>query len=56
MLLQELDDRCEELLKEKFGLQCNFDELDAIQKLDKLGIVTKVSVLFFLGIIPWLLL
>ncbi|KAF3337109.1 hypothetical protein FCM35_KLT17696 [Carex littledalei] len=39
--ISELDDRCEELLKEKFGLQCNFDEEDAIQKLDKLGIVTK---------------
>ncbi|KAJ4748455.1 aminopeptidase (DUF3754) [Rhynchospora pubera] len=37
----ELDDRCEELIKEKFGLECNFDEEDAIQKLDKLGIVTR---------------
>lgn len=50
--MQELDDRCEELIKEKFGLLCNFEEEDAIQKLDKLEIITRVNFSFFLNIIP----
>ncbi|VFQ96648.1 unnamed protein product [Cuscuta campestris] len=38
---QGLDQRCEELIKEKFNESCNFDVDDAIQKLEKLGIVYK---------------
>ncbi|VFQ93066.1 unnamed protein product [Cuscuta campestris] len=38
---QGLDQRCEELIKEKFNENCNFDVDDAIQKLEKLGIVYK---------------
>ncbi|KAK7271072.1 hypothetical protein RJT34_26678 [Clitoria ternatea] len=38
---QELDKLCEEILKEEFGETCNFDVDDAIEKLEKLGIVTK---------------
>lgn len=39
---QELDQWCEELIREEFGESCNFDVDDAVQKLEKLGIVTKV--------------
>ncbi|RDX63396.1 hypothetical protein CR513_58181, partial [Mucuna pruriens] len=38
---QELDRWCEELIREEFGENCNFDVDDAVQKLEKLGIVTK---------------
>ncbi|TKY46250.1 Glycerophosphodiester phosphodiesterase gde1 [Spatholobus suberectus] len=38
---QELDQWCEELIREEFGKSCNFEVDDAIQKLEKLGIVTK---------------
>ncbi|WVZ14271.1 hypothetical protein V8G54_011837 [Vigna mungo] len=38
---QDLDKWCEELIKEEFGESCNFDVDDAVQKLEKLGIVTK---------------
>lgn len=38
---QDLDLRCEELIKEKFDESCNFDVDDAIHKLEKLGIVYK---------------
>ncbi|XP_020246147.1 uncharacterized protein LOC109824038 isoform X2 [Asparagus officinalis] len=41
--IQELDLRCEELIKQKFGDQCNFEVLDAVQKLEKLGIVSLDS-------------
>ncbi|OAY76326.1 hypothetical protein ACMD2_13841 [Ananas comosus] len=41
---QDLDLRCEELIKEEFGEQCNFDVLDAVKKLEKLGIVSRDSV------------
>lgn len=34
--------RCEELIKEEFGENCNFDVDDAVQKLEKLGIVARV--------------
>ncbi|XP_009782799.1 uncharacterized protein LOC107804526 [Nicotiana tabacum] len=39
--LLDLDQRCEELIKERFGISCNFDVDDAVQKLEKLGIVSK---------------
>ncbi|XP_060194496.1 uncharacterized protein LOC132623716 isoform X1 [Lycium barbarum] len=42
--LEDLDLRCEELLKEEFGVSCNFDVDDAIQKLDKLGIVARDTI------------
>ncbi|CAN1826988.1 hypothetical protein LINPERHAP1_LOCUS31778 [Linum perenne] len=38
---QELDRRCEDLIKEEFDENCNFDIDDAVQKLEKLGIVSK---------------
>ncbi|CAL5368731.1 unnamed protein product [Camellia sinensis] len=38
---QDLDMRCEELIKEEFGEKCNFDVDDAVQKLEKLGIVAR---------------
>ncbi|CAN1295915.1 hypothetical protein LINPERPRIM_LOCUS22985 [Linum perenne] len=40
---QDLDFRCEELLKEEFGESCNYDVDDAVDKLEKLGIVAKDS-------------
>ncbi|KAJ6845331.1 uncharacterized protein M6B38_289820 [Iris pallida] len=39
--IPELDLRCEKLIKEEFDDQCNFDVLDAVQKLEKLGIVAR---------------
>ncbi|XP_057982537.1 uncharacterized protein LOC131167713 [Malania oleifera] len=41
---QDLDLRCEELIKEEFGESCNFDVDDAVQKLEKLGIVARDSI------------
>ncbi|KAL7232897.1 hypothetical protein ACSBR2_010827 [Camellia fascicularis] len=41
---QDLDMRCEELIKEEFGEKCNFDVDDAVQKLEKLGIVARDSI------------
>ncbi|WCJ40254.1 hypothetical protein M5689_021184 [Euphorbia peplus] len=38
---QVLDKRCEELIMERFGKICNFDVDDAVQKLEKLGIVSQ---------------
>ncbi|KAL5711234.1 hypothetical protein ACHQM5_021712 [Ranunculus cassubicifolius] len=38
---QELDKRCEDLILDEFGMKCNFDVDDALQKLEKLGIVTR---------------
>ncbi|KAH1151477.1 hypothetical protein AAZX31_16G133100 [Glycine max] len=38
---QELDQWCEELIREEFGESCNFDVDDAVKKLEKFGIVTK---------------
>ncbi|KAL9323794.1 hypothetical protein ACSQ67_008651 [Phaseolus vulgaris] len=38
---EELDQWCEDLIREEFGERCNFDVDDAVQKLEKLGIVTK---------------
>ncbi|KAI7989417.1 Nuclear pore complex protein NUP93B [Camellia lanceoleosa] len=36
---EDFDLRCKELIKEEFGERCNFDVDDAVQKLEKLGIV-----------------
>ncbi|XP_068645932.1 uncharacterized protein [Aristolochia californica] len=41
--LHDLDLRCEELILEEFGEKCNFDVVDAVQKLEKLGIVSQDS-------------
>ena len=40
---QDLYLRCEELIKEEFGAECNFDVHDAIKKLEKLSIVHRVN-------------
>ncbi|RZC59586.1 hypothetical protein C5167_006887 [Papaver somniferum] len=40
----DLDLRCEELIKEEFGENCNFDVDDAVQKLEKLGIVSRDTI------------
>lgn len=42
--LQDLDLRCEELIKEEFGESCNFDVDDAVEKLEKFGIVSRDSI------------
>jgi len=42
--LQDLDLRCEELILEEFGERCNFEVVDAVQKLERLGIVARDSV------------
>lgn len=42
--LEDLDLRCEELIKEEFGERCNFDVDDAVQKLEKLGIVARDTI------------
>ncbi|KAJ4729564.1 Aminopeptidase [Melia azedarach] len=41
---QDLDLQCEELIKEEFGESCNFDVDDAVQKLEKLGIVSRDTI------------
>ncbi|CAN6485632.1 unnamed protein product [Victoria cruziana] len=41
---EELDKRCEELMESEFGLKCNFEVDDAVQKLEKLGIIGRDSV------------
>ncbi|EXB41411.1 hypothetical protein L484_007561 [Morus notabilis] len=41
---QDLDRWCEDLIKEEFNESCNFDVDDAVQKLEKLGIVARDSV------------
>ncbi|KAJ7541564.1 hypothetical protein O6H91_10G065000 [Diphasiastrum complanatum] len=41
--LQDLDFLCEQLLFEEFQENCDFDVTDAVQKLERLGIVTKDS-------------
>jgi hypothetical protein len=40
--LQELDEQCEELLEEEFQEKTNFEVSDALQKLEKLSIISKV--------------
>ncbi|KAF3334431.1 hypothetical protein FCM35_KLT21035 [Carex littledalei] len=42
--IQDLDLRCEDLIKEEFGQQCNFEVVDAVQKLERLGIVSRDSI------------
>ncbi|KAG0498397.1 hypothetical protein HPP92_003088 [Vanilla planifolia] len=42
--MEDLDLRCEELIKEEFGEKCDFEVHDAVQKLEKLGIVVRDSV------------
>ena len=44
---QDLDLRSEELIKEEFGAECNFDVHDAIKKLEKLSIVHRVNLNWF---------
>ncbi|XP_057437613.1 uncharacterized protein LOC130729793 [Lotus japonicus] len=41
---QDLDQWCEELIKEEFGEECNFDVDDAVHKLEKFGIVSRDSI------------
>ncbi|KAK9669822.1 hypothetical protein RND81_13G156900 [Saponaria officinalis] len=41
---QDLDLRCEELIKEEFGESCNFEVDDAVRKLERLGIVSRDSI------------
>ncbi|KAF7129712.1 hypothetical protein RHSIM_Rhsim10G0001100 [Rhododendron simsii] len=41
---QDLDLRCEELIKDEFGESCNFEVDDAVQKLEKLGIVSRDTI------------
>lgn len=41
--IEDLDYRCEELLKSEFGEKCNFDVVDAVNKLERLGIVFRDS-------------
>nr|CAB3462061.1 unnamed protein product [Digitaria exilis] len=43
----DLDLRCEELIKDEFGAECNFDVHDAIKKLEKLSIVHRVNLTQF---------
>ncbi|VFQ79999.1 unnamed protein product [Cuscuta campestris] len=42
--LQELDQCCEELIRDEFGVICNFDVDDAVKKLEKFGIVTRDTI------------
>ncbi|XP_031489470.1 uncharacterized protein LOC116257020 [Nymphaea colorata] len=41
---QDLDLRCEELMESEFGQKCNFEVDDAVQKLEKLGIIGRDSI------------
>ncbi|KAL8153742.1 hypothetical protein V2J09_011502 [Rumex salicifolius] len=41
---QDLDLKCEELIYEEFGMSCNFDVDDAVEKLERLGIVSRDSI------------
>ncbi|KAL6509131.1 hypothetical protein OROGR_022441 [Orobanche gracilis] len=41
---EDLDQQCEELIREEFGERCNFDVDDAVYKLEKLGIVSRDTV------------
>ncbi|MQL81947.1 hypothetical protein Taro_014410 [Colocasia esculenta] len=42
--IQDLDLHCEELIRDEFGEECNFDVVDAVQKLEKLGIISRDAV------------
>ncbi|KAF8046690.1 hypothetical protein N665_3518s0007 [Sinapis alba] len=39
----ELDMQCEAFIKEEFNESCNFDVDDAVKKLEKLGLISRVS-------------
>lgn len=41
--MEDLDNRCEELMESEFDEKCNFDVVDAINKLEKLGVVSRDS-------------
>ncbi|XP_043706063.1 uncharacterized protein LOC122655791 [Telopea speciosissima] len=41
---EDLDRQCEELIEEEFGERCNFEVDDAVQKLEKLGIVSRDTI------------
>ncbi|KAH9627172.1 hypothetical protein KSS87_018412 [Heliosperma pusillum] len=41
---EDLDIRCEELIREEFGERCNFEVDDAVRKLERLGIVSRDSI------------
>ncbi|GKV44373.1 hypothetical protein SLEP1_g51566 [Rubroshorea leprosula] len=47
---EDLDMRCEELIKEQFDESCNFDVEDAVQKLEKLKIVSRDSIGRYYGV------
>nr|CAB3465880.1 unnamed protein product [Digitaria exilis] len=53
--VQDLDLRCEELIKDEFGAECNFDVHDAIKKLEKLSIVHRVNLIQFFVMLKYLL-
>lgn len=40
-----MDQWCEDLIKEEFNESCNFDVDDAVDKLEKLGIVARVCLI-----------
>ncbi|GER31932.1 hypothetical protein STAS_07960 [Striga asiatica] len=42
--LEDLDQQCEELIRDEFGERCNFDVDDAVHKLEKLGIVCRDTI------------
>lgn len=42
--LNDLDIQCEELINEEFGGNCDFDVEDAVQKLERMGVVGRDSV------------
>ncbi|KAK4392818.1 hypothetical protein Sango_1752600 [Sesamum angolense] len=42
--LEDLDRQCEELIRDEFGQNCNFDVDDAVDKLEKLGIVCRDTI------------
>ncbi|KAF9619054.1 hypothetical protein IFM89_004412 [Coptis chinensis] len=37
-------ERCEDLIMDEFGEKCDFDVVDAVQKLEKLGIVARDTI------------
>ncbi|XP_042406311.1 uncharacterized protein LOC121996413 isoform X2 [Zingiber officinale] len=44
MPIDDLDNQCEQLIKEEFSEECNFEVEDAVQKLEKLGLVARDSI------------
>ncbi|WOK97478.1 hypothetical protein Cni_G06186 [Canna indica] len=43
LTIADLDSQCEQLIKEEFIEECNFEVEDAVKKLEKLGIVSRDS-------------